>query len=234
MLAFFGALAVWQGFQLMEAGVDIAVIGIIVGGILLLAALAAALKPSPGTMLLEAGAFAAIAAWDLGLAVLSGGEAADLAIWGIVEAGIAVYLFAKLPGFIRIAAEKPSDAVLKQLNELAQSIRKAKVDQEPDLIEFAVGSNRWRARLSEEIAIFLDVKQGFDMLFLTRDDVGLEDRTKPGKDPKSRPVTIRAGQKVWKTKLPREQFERLVAWKQNAAGSVPVDPATGAPPLPAG
>ncbi len=107
MLAFFGALAIWQGFQLMEAGVDIAVVGIVIGGVLLLAALAAALKPSPGTMLLEAGAFAAIAAWDLLLAVLSGGEAAESVIWGVIEAGIALYLFAKLPGFIRIAAQKP-------------------------------------------------------------------------------------------------------------------------------
>jgi hypothetical protein len=141
--------------------------------------------------------------------------------------GIAIYLFAKLPGFIQIAAQKPSDAVLNQLNALAESIRKAKVGQEPDIIEFSVGSNRWRARLSEDIAIFLDTKQGLDMLFLTRDEVGIEDRTKPGKDPKSRPVTLQVGGRTWKTKLGRDDFGRLTAWKQEPAAPLSPAPAEG-------
>ncbi len=73
----------------MAAGFNLAAGGIVVGVVLLLVDAIAALKPSPGTMLLEAVAFAMIAAWDLFLALLSGGEAVDLAIWGVLEAGIA-------------------------------------------------------------------------------------------------------------------------------------------------
>ena len=222
LLAFFGGLAIYQGLQLMDAGVDIAIVGVGVGGILLLAAAAAGIRPSPATMVLEACAFGAIAAWDLFLFVLSGAAAAEFGIWGLVEVGIAVYLLAKLPGFFRIAAQKPSKEILQQLDAIVDGIRKAKLKEEDDLIEFAANSTMWRVRLSEDTAIFVEAKQGHDMLFVDRDELGIEDRTKPGKEAKSRPVTIATGTKTWQTKLSPEYLQRLVSWKEGP-GTLPSD-----------
>jgi hypothetical protein len=222
MLGVFGVLAIIQALQLMDAGVDIAWIGAAVGAILIIAAIAAAVKPCAGTMVMEAIAFVAIAAWDLTLAILSEGEAADLAIWGVIEAGIAIYLFVKLPSFIRIAAQRPSDEVMQRLAAVANGIRKGKVKDDPDLIEFKVGNARWRAKLADTVVTFVEAQKGADMLFVPRAEFRLEDRTAPGKDPKKRKVTMHASDREWKTKLPREDFQRLREWE--TAGQQPVPP----------
>jgi hypothetical protein len=229
MLALFGVLAIWQGVQLMQAGVNIAVGGVLVGVVLIVAAIAAGTRPSPATMLLQAIAFASIGAWDLLLTVLSGGEVVDLAIWGVIELGIAIYLLSKLPGFSQIAARKPSDETMRQLDAIAESIRKAKLAEDPDLLEFTADRNKWRVRLADVIATFVEMQKGHDMVFVPREQLVIEDLTKPGKDPKMRPVVIRAGSRSWKTKLKRDDLQLLVTWKTEPAGPFATDPAVGAP-----
>lgn len=72
----------------------------------------------------------------------------------------------------------------------------------------------------------MEVKQGYDMLFLAREEIGVEDRTKPGKEAKARPVTITAGKKSWKTKLSPEHLQRLIAWKTAPDTSLPDESGT--------
>jgi hypothetical protein len=225
MLGIFGGLAIFQAFELMDAGVEIAWIGAVVGGLLILTAIAAAIKPCTRTMVMEAIAFVAIAAWDLGLAILSKGEAADLAIWGVIEAGIAIYLFVKLPSFIRIAAQRPSDEVMDRLAAVAEGIRKATVKEDPHLIEFKVGNARWRAKLADTVVTFVEAQKGADMVFVPRAEFRLEDHTAPGKDPKKRKVTLHASDRTWKTKLPREDFQRLREWESAGQQPTPAESA---------
>ncbi|MBS3761663.1 MAG: hypothetical protein KGZ25_00030 [Planctomycetes bacterium] len=211
LLGFFGALMIWQGIQLVDVGLDLAWVGVAIGVALIAVAIIGAIWPSPPTMLAEAIAFGLIAAWDLGLAILSKGEAADLAIWGVIEAGIAVYLLVKLPGFIRTAREKPPKEVLKQLDDVCKEIRKGKPKEEKDLIDFRAGNKRWRARLSG-IGTFLEQQKGHDVVFASPSEVSVEDRTKPGKDPKKRPVTLHVADKEWKCKMKKEYLDRLIEW----------------------
>jgi hypothetical protein len=77
------------------------------------------------------------------------------------------------------------------------------------------------------MATFVEAQKGNDVLFVRRDEMQIENRTKAGKDPKKRPVTLHVKDKKWKCKMRREQFQRLVKWQQQA----PAEPqATAQPP----
>lgn len=229
MLGFFGALAIYQAIHLMEAGIDIAVVGFAVGGFLIVTAITAAIWPSPRTIALEAIAFLAIAAWDITLVVLTGGEAIELAVWAAIEIGIAIYLLAvMIPRFSRMADTKPSAETLKQLADIAKSIRKAKVKKEPDIFEFKKFRETWRLRLDEQVATAVETQKGADMFFVSPDELDVVDHTKPGKDSKKRKVTVHAGDKTWKAKLSRSDFQRLMQWK----GDEQQEPPAGSPTSP--
>jgi hypothetical protein len=230
MLGFFGALAIWQGVQLLEGGLILAWLAIIVGAVLVLAAIATAIWPSPATMFSAAVAFGLIAVWDLLLAVLSQGGAAHLAVWGVIEICIAGYLVYKLPGFYRMARNKPAKEVLDRLDDICKEIQNAKPKEDPDVLEFSAGwGNRWRIRLGG-VATFVEAQKANDVVFATPEDLSIEDRTKPGKEPKKRPVTIRAGDREWQTKMIPEHLQRLSEWQEEQAASAEPEQAPEAEP----
>ncbi len=226
IMGFFGAVAIWHAIDLMEAGYDIAVVGLVAGVLVIVTAIITAIWPSPRTLALGAIAFLAIAAWYITLVVLTGGEAIDLAIWAVCTTGIAICLLAAVPRFSRMADTKPSAETLKQLADIADSIRKAKVQQEPDISEFQTfKQGTWRLRLTEPFAIAVSTRIGADMFFVSPDELDVVDHTKPGKDPKRRKVTLRVRGMKWKAKLPRSDFQRLMQWK----GDEQQEPPAGSP-----
>ncbi len=194
------------------------------GAVVAITAIAAAVKPCAGTMVMQSIGFGIIGACGFTFAVLAPrGAAAGGATVGVLSTVLAVSRFVKLPGFVRIAAQRPSDEVMQRLAAVANGIRKTKVKDDPDLLEFKVGNARWRAKLADTVVTFVEAQKGADMLFVPRAEFRLEDRTAPGKDPKKRKVTIHASDREWKTKLPREDFQRLREWESAGQQAVPAE-----------
>ena len=109
--------------------------------------------------------------------------------------------------------EELKSNALQELESMCRDILKAKPKEDTSIIEVAVGSKRWRARLSANAAAFVEAQRTKDVFLVTRSDVVVEDRTKPGKDPKKRPVTLHLGDRDWKCKIDQEYFRRLTEWK---------------------
>jgi hypothetical protein len=86
-------------------------------------------------------------------------------IWGIQS-------FARYKRFRAVSLVKPPDVLFKQVDRLAEEIRKAKVKTDPTLFEFVVSSypqQTWRGRIMDGFAVLVE-KTRHETLFLNRDD----------------------------------------------------------------
>jgi len=103
--------------------------------------------------------------------------------WGLTGMLQLYWGVQRIQSFRRFAnafLERPSDAEMQQIEETVGAIRKAKVKESTDIIEFKVEGihrNVWKARLSGEDAVFVEAA-GSDILVGTRDTVVITTRGK--------------------------------------------------------
>ena len=219
VLAIFGGLSVYEGVDWLRHDVVEGWIPAVIGGCLLVAAVLACLFPSPITLLVEAAAFGLVAAWDLLFALIAGAEGREFIIWGIAEIGIAVFLLTRLPKFWRHSARKPEKDILQHLDDLVKRIQKADPETSDDIIPMEVRNflkaGTWRAKLAEDHAVFTEALGGHKVIFAPREEIALEDQTKPGKEHKKRKLLLHLPDQDWKVTMQPENFQRLEDWLEN-------------------
>ena len=207
----FGVIAIGMGVAMLgENPLNIVLIALglyLCGeGIWLLAAPGAAGLVAHGIGMLMIGS------WNLLITVLeaaAGGRVTKVAVLGVFQ------LFWGFQSFWQARkyaiSPKPSDETLKALDALVKSITKAKMANDPTLIEFAANGN-WKARLSGRQAVFVH-QNAQDIVFADQSQVEFVDNGKVLMG-SSRKVQFNFGAKKLKGTCSPDAMARYQAWKQ--------------------
>ena len=183
------------------------VIGIIGGTCLVVAAVVVCVRPQPLTFTAAALGLTVVAGWHVLLWLLLAGRPlggpAGLVAGGIPGILVGVYLLTRASKFRTLCLGRPDADVMKEFKDLTKSLAKADPEKDHDVIQFH--ANRFLspgsglARLSPEYAIFAPSGPLSNTVFATRDDFTVEDRTKPGKEHKSRRLTLHLPGRDWRS-----------------------------------
>jgi hypothetical protein len=191
-----------------------------VGLVLLTAGMWNSVVPTPVGIVAEAVAILAVGLYNV--ASVFGGAGAGSTFWAVLGAWQCVWgvqAFARYRRFANAFHEEPTDVELQQVEDLLKGIRKAKVRQSPEHIEFithgVLQAQPWRARLLEQSAVCV-MAGGQEVRVIPRAQLEMV-ATGKALIGKSVRVTVTLGGRPCKATVPAESFRRYEAWKAGVA-----------------
>lgn len=223
----FGVLALVGG-TLGASESFLALILLALGALLVIDGVLALARPSSTGLILHGVCFAAIGIWNIGVTLLSlaavGFQGDEFfLLLGAAQIIIGVHFFRRYPRFARLSTEKPNRDVLRQLDEIAKGIRKAKPKKNEDIIEFTsqgfTKTATWRGRLGVE-ALTLVARKKHGILFAAPHEVTI-DRLGKVLLGKTLKVAVKVPGKTLKGTMSPESYERFAAWKAAAKAEAP-------------
>ena len=157
----FGAIAMAMGFGGMEENLLNAILGLL-GLFLLVEGIWIYFAPTLKGLILDGIALLIIGFWNIlitiaDLAFGGGGGYVFFAILGLWQVIWGLQSFGRYKRLSAMPMIKPSDASLKQIDDLVKSITQAKVRLQPDIIEFKTttftAQQSWKGKLLQDSAV---------------------------------------------------------------------------------
>ncbi len=217
----FGAIAVYLGVTGLEEhwlNGSLVVLGafLFIEGVWLVAA------PRPGGLILDGFALLAVGCWNIFITVMAGalgGEAEGRFVGlGVVQIVWGIQSLVRYRRLMSKAIAKPSEEILKKVDELVGAVTSADIKKDKDVIQFQTkGFTReeaWKARLAGEVGIFVAII-GDEALFVRRGEANIASKGKVllGKSLKA---SFQIGGRKFKGTIPPESMQRFEAWKASA------------------
>jgi len=215
----FGVIAIVMGGAGMQDNPINAVLALI--GLLLFAeGLWIVIAPSPKGMIIDGIALIILGVWNILVTIAnasSGGSGGFhfFAVLGVFQIIWGFKSFGRYSRFSQNPVQKPSPEMQKQIDDLANAIRKAKFKNAPDIIEFQAKSfsitKPWKGKLEHDRAIFADIA-GEEIIFAEKNRVRFfeEGSQLLGKSLK---VDIQLRDRKMKGTISPESLERFTEWK---------------------
>ncbi len=210
----FGVIALFMGASSMgenSVNAALALIGVflLVEGIWILVA------PSPGGMVADGIALILVGCWNVFVWVLSSGRSEFFIIMGIWQIVWGVERFSRYRRFSRVPLEKPSEQVMKWLDENVKALGRAHALPESDTLEFHAKA-RWRARLFEDAALFV-FGSGQDVILARKAHITFSSNGQPTLNGKPLNATFGIGGRNLSGSILPEAFAKYGAWKGESA-----------------
>ncbi|MCK4272904.1 hypothetical protein KAX22_09645 [bacterium] len=212
----FGVIAIALGFAWIDKNpinIILALIGIFlfVEGILVLIA------PAPKKIIAAGLALLLVGGWNISITIYNisaGGKSFFWAILGFWQIIWAFQAFGRYRRFSGLSPEKPSEEYLKWIGEVVKSVKKAKVTESDDIIEFRMlkDHSNWKGKLLRQGAIFVEVRER-DVLLAKTEDIQFVPQGK-GCGGTSE-VSFQIANRTGTGEIPPESFEKYEAWKQS-------------------
>ncbi|MDX9980284.1 MAG: hypothetical protein RBU25_09700 [Lentisphaeria bacterium] len=209
----FGLIAMFIGFGGMAENPINALLGVI-GLFLLVEGIWLVVAPTPAGMIVDGIALIILGVWNIfiTLANAAGGEGGGgFAVMGVFQIIWGCQGFGRYARFSSMPVEKPSPETVKMIDDIVKEILKMKGKTDQDLVEFQMEGKAWKGRLSEDMAVFVEVLTQ-DVAFARKDAVRILPQGKAliGKTIKA---TIKFRDKAQNGTISPENFARYEAWK---------------------
>lgn len=213
----FGLIAMGTGFGYAEESPLNVILGLI-GTFLLAEGIWLIRTSNPKGMIIDGIALCILGVWNITVTIAGGGGGGVgrfffiLGIWQIVSG---VQSFRRYRRFSGVSPQKPSEQVMKQVDDIVKSVTKTKLSESEDIIEFQMGKKRdlsaWKGKLTGDVGVFA-TSSGDDVLFARRNEV---DFTSVGEvvPKKARKVSVQIGKRTFDGKISPESMERYESWK---------------------
>jgi hypothetical protein len=210
----FGVIALFMGASSMGENSVNAVLALI-GVFLLVEGIWILVAPSPGGMVADGIALILVGCWNVFVWVLSSGRSEFFIILGIWQIVWGVERFSRYRRFSRVPLEKPSEQVMKWLDENVKALASARSLPESDILEFRATA-RWRAKLFEDAALFV-FGSGQDVLLARKDHITFSCNGEPILNGKSLKATFGIGDRNLSGTISVEAFAKYGGWKGEGA-----------------
>lgn len=213
----FGVIAIIMGIGLYDGNPLNEILGLI-GLFLVVEGIWIITVPKSIGLVVDGFALFVVGTWNILITIAnaSGGIGSHFfAYLGIWQIAWGIQSIIRYKRFSTIPIDKPSDESVKHLNNLVNTIRSAKPEEEPDIVEFEAknfpNERMWKGKLAQGWAVFI-ARGGSDVVFTAKKDVEF---VKTGKALLGK--TLKASFKLgtWKMQgsISPELFDRFQAWK---------------------
>jgi hypothetical protein len=207
----FGSISLGLGFL---AGFDLIAVG--VGAALLGTGLWNLLKPQPAGIVIDGITLLLVGALNISTAFQGAGAGmwVKLGIFQLIWGVQGIRRYQQFRGALSFV---PQDTEVRQLDEVAGSLQKAKVKDSEDVIEFVTAgmhARRWRGRLTESVALLM--VQGTSEIYIAGKnefEVELNGKVMLSKDHK---VKLKLKGKSYQGSFSPMSYERYQNWRTGA------------------
>lgn len=212
----FGVIAIALGLASIDNN-PINIILVLIGILLFVEGLLVLIAPSPKKIIAAGLALLLVGGWNISITIYNvsaGGSSFFWAILGFWQIIWAFQAFGRYRRFSHLSPVKPSEEYLKWIGEAVKSVKKAKVTESDDIINFRMLKNHsnWKGMLLKQGAIFVEVRER-DILLAKIEDVnfmplgaGCGGTTE---------VSFQIANRTGAGEIPPESFEKYEAWKQS-------------------
>jgi hypothetical protein len=207
----FGAISAGLGFM---PPFDPIAVGI--GAVLLGTGLWNLIKPQPAGIVIDGITLLLVGA----LNIFTAFQGAGAAMWvklGIFQLIWGVQGIMRYQRFRGALAFVPQETEVRQLDEVAQSLQKARVKDSPDVIEFMTAgfqAKRWRGRLDESVAVLM-VQGTSEITIANKNEFEVELNGK-GMLSKDHKVKLKLKGKSYQGSFSPMSYERYQNWRAGA------------------
>ena len=150
-------------------------------------------------------------------------------IIGISQIGWCIMRIRRYSRFSNVSSEKPDLPISSRVDEIMESVKKAKPTEAYDLIEFTGSGTNWKGKLLGEIAVLVGVsgllrKSVNDAAFVRREDMYIVDKGRYRLS-RFRKIQVRMGTRNFNGLMTQQSMQRYEqVWK--TASSTPPPPPT--------
>jgi hypothetical protein len=213
----FGLIAIVIGFGGMAENPINALLGML-GLFLFVEGIWLVVAPTPAGMIVDGIALIILGIWNIFVTVANasaGDGGGTFAVIGVFQIIWGCQSFGRYKRFSIMPVVKPSPETVKMIDDIVKEVIKMKPKVNLDLIELQIDDKAWRGRLSEDMAVFVEILTQ-DVAFARKDDVRITPQGKVllGKSIKG---TIKFRDKAQKCTINPESFARYQAWKGEEA-----------------
>ncbi|MFB3896660.1 MAG: hypothetical protein ACE14V_10200 [bacterium] len=223
----FGVIAIVMGFTGIADNPINAILGFI-GLFLFVEGIWIIFAPKPMGMIVDGIALSILGVWNIMVTIANAANGEShgfFAILGLMQIAMAVQSFKMYKRCSVMPMVIPTEETLKKLDELAKSIAKSEVKDQPDMIEFQIIGFRnrqiWKGKLESDSAIFAE-GSGQDVIFAKKNEVELVNNGKVMVG-KSLNMQFKTKDRILKGTIKPESFDRFTAWKTKPIpGTIPI------------
>jgi hypothetical protein len=208
----FGIIAVVIGINTLEDN-SINAFLILLGLFLLGEGIWILVQPTPIGMLVDGFALCLLGAWNLLVTFLNVQAGATgprgFAILGLFQIGLGIQSFRRYGRFAGSGQGAVSAEAIKRVDELVAGITQMSMNTAVDVIEFSVGAQPWKARLRDDLGVFVAGAEE-DVVLAAKSEVAIVPEEAMGD--KAFKATFRLGGHTYTGTLSPEAYRRYEAW----------------------